>query len=376
MVTRDIRWPAGTPCWVDVSVDDVPRAIAFYEALFGWDIQVGGPEVGGYSIAHQDGRIVAGVTPKMGPAEAPSAWLTYLATDDADATAAKIKGAGGQLLAEPMDVMSEGRMAVALDTAGAAFGIWQGGNTTGIGVANEPGTLTWNEHLSRDFGGSEAFYQAVFGYDYQDMSGDGFKYAMVMVDGHEVGGIGEYPEGTPAGQPAVWSSGLHGHGHRRRGGQGHRARRPRDPARHGHPVRPDRRRRRPRRRGLLPDQAARQRVRLRVYFMPNGPGCVSSRPGHGTVGCRACERTRSSSGPRPDPGAFGLGPGDGAETGASTSRAPGRPARSCCRPAVDVQEDVCWIARLCGPVSMNTPWSRQMWRRAGLSSRVSGENAT
>ena len=131
----------------------------------------------------------------------PSAWTTYLATDDADATAAKIKGAGGQLLAEPMDVMEEGRMAIAMDTAGAAFGIWQGRNTTGIGVANEPGALTWNEDMSRDFEGSKAFYHDVFGYDYQDMSGDGFKYAMLMLDGHEVGGIGEYPEGRPPGCP-------------------------------------------------------------------------------------------------------------------------------------------------------------------------------
>ena len=206
MVTRDTRWPAGTPCWVDVSVDDVPKAIAFYQALFGWDIPLGGPEVGGYSIAHQDGRIVAAVGPKMGPPGAPSVWTTYLATDDVDATAAKIKGAGGQLLAKPMDVMKEGRMAVAADPAGAVFGLWQGGNTTGIGVANEPNTLSWNEHMSADFDGSKAFYQAVFGYTYQDMSGDGLKYAMPMVDGHEVGGIGEYPEGTPAGTPAAWGA--------------------------------------------------------------------------------------------------------------------------------------------------------------------------
>ena len=85
MVTRDTRWPAGTPCWVDVSVDDVPKAIAFYRALFGWDIELGGPEVGGYSIAHQDGRIVAAISPKMGAPDAPSVWTTYLATDDADA---------------------------------------------------------------------------------------------------------------------------------------------------------------------------------------------------------------------------------------------------------------------------------------------------
>ena len=206
MVTRDTRWPAGTPCWVDVSVDDVPKAIAFYQALFGWDIPLGGPEVGGYSIAHRDGRIVAAISPKMGSPDAPSVWTTYLATDDVDATAAKIKGAGGQLLAEPMDVMEEGRMAVAADPAGAVFGLWQGGNTTGIGVANEPNTLSWNEHMSADFDGSKAFYQAVFGYTYQDMSGDGFKYAMPTVDGHEVGGIGEYPEGTPAVTPAAWAA--------------------------------------------------------------------------------------------------------------------------------------------------------------------------
>ena len=206
MVTRDTRWPAGTPCWVDVLVDDIPKAIAFYETLFGWDIQVGGPEVGGYSIAHSGGRIVAAISPKMGPPEAPPAWTTYLATDNVDATAAKITDAGGQILAGPMDVMSEGRMAVAMDPAGAAFGLWQGANTTGIGLANEPGSLSWNEQLSRDFAASKSFYQNVFGYDYQDMSGDGFKYAMLMLDGHEVGGIGEYPEGTPAEVPAAWGA--------------------------------------------------------------------------------------------------------------------------------------------------------------------------
>ena len=204
MVTRDTRWPAGTPCWADVSVDDVPKAIAFYQALFGWDIELGGPEVGGYSIAHQGGQIVAAVSPKMAGPDSPTVWTTFLATDDADATAATIKSAGGQVLSEPMDVMAEGRFAVAVDPAGAVFALWQGGNTTGIGVANEPGALTWNEQMSRDLSGSQAFYQDVFGYSYQDMSGDGFKYALLMVDGHEVGGIGEYPEGTPDQMPAAW----------------------------------------------------------------------------------------------------------------------------------------------------------------------------
>ena len=205
MVTRDTPWLAGTPCWVDVTVGDVPKAIAFYQALFGWDIVSGGPETSGYCVCHKNGRVVAGLSPQFGPPGALPTWTTYLAAEDTDAVAAKIKAAGGQLLMEPADVMDAGRMALALDPAGAAFGLWQGGTTTGIGLANETGSLSWNEHMSRDYDTSKGFYRAVFGYDYQDVSEGGFRYAMLMVDGREVGGIGQYEDGTPAGAPATWS---------------------------------------------------------------------------------------------------------------------------------------------------------------------------
>ena len=206
MVTREGPWLAGTPCWVDVTVGDVPKAIAFYQALFGWDIESGGPETGGYSICHKKGLIVAGLSPSFGPPDTRPAWTTYLAADDADAVAAAIKAAGGQLVLEPADITDAGRMAVAVDPAGAAFGVWQGGTTTGIGLANETGSLTWNEHLSRDYDASKAFYRAVFGYGYQDVSEGAFRYAMLMVDGREVGGIGQHPDGTPEAAPAVWSA--------------------------------------------------------------------------------------------------------------------------------------------------------------------------
>jgi uncharacterized protein len=206
MVTRETRWPAGTPCWAEVSADDVPAAVAFYGALFGWDIRSDTPGAGGYSIAHSGGRIVAAVSPKMGPPGAPSAWTTYLATDDVEASAAAIAAAGGQLLAGPLDIAAEGRMAVARDPAGAVFGLWQGGRTTGIGRANEPGALAWNEQFSRDQAGSLAFYTAVFGYGGQDMSGDGFRYEALTVDGHIIGGLGEYPAETPAETAAAWAT--------------------------------------------------------------------------------------------------------------------------------------------------------------------------
>jgi predicted enzyme related to lactoylglutathione lyase len=205
VVTRDTPWLAGTPCWVDVTVDDAPRAAAFYQALFGWDIEEGAPEAGGYRVCHKNGRVVGGIAPQFGPPGALPTWTTYLAVDDTDAVAAKVKAAGGQLLMEPTDVMDAGRMALGIDTAGAAFGLWQGGTTTGIGLANETGSLSWNEHMSRDYDASKSFYRAVFGYQFQDVSEGGFRYATILVDGREVGGIGQYEDGTPEEAPAVWS---------------------------------------------------------------------------------------------------------------------------------------------------------------------------
>ena len=79
MVTRDTPWPDGTPCWVDLGTSDIPKAISFYSSQFGWDVQQGGPEVGGYSMAQLDGRNVAGIGPVMGPPGTPSAWSTYFA---------------------------------------------------------------------------------------------------------------------------------------------------------------------------------------------------------------------------------------------------------------------------------------------------------
>jgi predicted enzyme related to lactoylglutathione lyase len=205
MVTRDTPWPDGTPCWTDLGTTDIPRAISFYSSQFGWDIPMGSPEFGGYSSATLSGRPAAGIGPIMGPPGTPTAWTTYIATSDADATADKIKGAGGQLLTDVMDVMDLGRMAIAADITGAVFAIWQARGHTGAQVANVPGAVTWGEHMSHDFEGAKAFYAAVFGYSYGDMSGDGFSYATLLIDGKEVGGIGAFPGGSDAGHRPSWS---------------------------------------------------------------------------------------------------------------------------------------------------------------------------
>lgn len=203
MVTRDTAWPAGTPCWVDLGVGDVAKATAFYGGLFGWDIQAGPPEAGGYSMCQLGGRAVAGIGPTMGP-DMPAAWTTYLASDNADATAARVRAAGGQVMMDPFDVMDVGRMFVAVDPGGAAFGVWQARTHTGMGLANETGSVTWNENLSRNFEGNKAFYHEVFGFDYGDIGAP--DYATLDLDGNAVGGIGAIGPEQPAAMPASWGT--------------------------------------------------------------------------------------------------------------------------------------------------------------------------
>lgn len=206
MVTRDTAWPAGTPCWVDLGVDNIAKARAFYSALFGWDIQDTPPEAGGYTMATVGGRPVAGIGPKMGPADMPTFWTTYLASDNVDETAAKIRAAGGQVLMDPMDVVDVGRMLVAVDPGGAQFGVWQAKAHTGVQVANEPGTLTWSENMSRNYEANKAFYNAVFGYNFGDIGGEGMKYATLDLGDKTVGGIGEIGPDQPGEMPASWGT--------------------------------------------------------------------------------------------------------------------------------------------------------------------------
>ena len=87
MPTRSEPWPAGTPCWVDLGAPDVPASTAFYGAVLGWSFFDSGEEFGHYNICQVNGHAAAAIGPKQDPSQ-PTAWTVYLASDDADATAA------------------------------------------------------------------------------------------------------------------------------------------------------------------------------------------------------------------------------------------------------------------------------------------------
>jgi predicted enzyme related to lactoylglutathione lyase len=102
--------------------------------------------------------------------------------------------------------MEQGRMAIATDSTGAVFGIWQGNQHRGAGLVNEAGTFVWNENLSTDPARTRDFYQQVFGYTYEEPQGMTLpEYAVCKVGEDMVGGIGRQPDMIPKGTPSFWN---------------------------------------------------------------------------------------------------------------------------------------------------------------------------
>ena len=87
------RSKSGEFNWIDLSARNFEGQSAFYEGLFGWthtDMPFGEGMV--YRMFAADGHTVAGMSqlaPDMIANGQPSAWNTYLATDDVDATTAR-----------------------------------------------------------------------------------------------------------------------------------------------------------------------------------------------------------------------------------------------------------------------------------------------
>ena len=71
-------------------------------------------------------------------------------------------------------------------------------------IANENGTVSWNENMSRDYNRNREFYAQVFGYHYGDVEAGMIKYATLDLPHGTVGGIGELPANLPAEVPAHW----------------------------------------------------------------------------------------------------------------------------------------------------------------------------
>lgn len=200
----------GTFSWVELATTDRQAGVAFYRALFGWEVRdapIGPNEI--YSMFQMRGKEVAAAYTMMADERklgVPSHWNLYVTVTSADDAARKAGELGAKVLALPFDVMDVGRMAVLQDPTGAVFCVWQAKKHIGAQILNEPGALCWSELTTRDPKAAEAFYTALFGWSAKHgAASTQMDYTELGVPGHPPGaGMMKMPDNMPASVPSYW----------------------------------------------------------------------------------------------------------------------------------------------------------------------------
>jgi predicted enzyme related to lactoylglutathione lyase len=111
--------------WHELSTSDQAAAISFYQQLFGWE-KKSEFDMGNMGIYYMFGRdrFTYGGIMQKGPDAPPTYWLHYVrVADTADAAAERAQKAGGKLMAGPMDVPGDDRIAILSDPQGAVFAV-------------------------------------------------------------------------------------------------------------------------------------------------------------------------------------------------------------------------------------------------------------
>ena len=194
------------PAWIDLSSKDPAGSRDYYSKLFGWKAEPEkDPKAGGYAIARLGDKDVAGIGGTQDP-NAPSAWMVYIGTRDANAVAKKVEAEGGKVVAPPFDVMDVGRMAVFQDPTGAFISVWQPTTMNGFDVQGKQGSYAWAELNSRGFEKAKPFYSKVFGWG-QKVSpmGEGQgDYTEFKLDDQSIAGAMEMNPMVPKEVPSYW----------------------------------------------------------------------------------------------------------------------------------------------------------------------------
>jgi uncharacterized protein len=192
--------------WIELMTSDPKRAEAFYSKVVGWSAKDSGQPGMSYTLLSMGDTMIGGLMEIPAEAKAMGAgpiWLGYIAVNDVDAYAAKIKAAGGRIFKEPADVPGMLRFAVVADSYMATFMIMKTFGDPpagGMPAPGSPGTVGWRELHAGALDGAWTFYSGLFGWkklDAMDMGPMG-TYQLFKIDDQQQGGMMTKTPQTPA----------------------------------------------------------------------------------------------------------------------------------------------------------------------------------
>jgi uncharacterized protein len=184
----------GCFAWYELLTTDVSAAKAFYNSVFGWEVQdVSTPNLP-YALFKAAKAPICGLMDlpeegrKMG---VKPTWMAYVAVNDVDVTAERIKRLGGTVYVPPTKT-NIGFISVVADPQMATFAL-----VSALKVGRErpaesgkPGHVGWHELLAEDWAKSFAFYSDCFGWERAKSEiGQGDVYHPFSACGLTMGGI-------------------------------------------------------------------------------------------------------------------------------------------------------------------------------------------
>lgn len=189
--------PRGKFIWYDVMTSNPEAAASFYSHVIGWEAQEHSmPDNRTYTVFSKGRAMVAGLMAIPEPMRAQGArpcWSGYVAVDDVDGDAARVKAEGGAIRREPEDIPNVGRFAVASDPGGAVFLLFKPNTEEEPRTVAPmtPGHVGWHELYAGDLDREFAFYARLFGWTKDravDMGAMG-TYQTFAIGGAPVGGM-------------------------------------------------------------------------------------------------------------------------------------------------------------------------------------------
>ena len=181
--------------WFEHLSRDLPKARAFYDALFGWctdTVEIPGSVP--YPMIHHGGHGIGGF--REAPVGTSVRWMPYLSVADVDASFRDAIAAGGKPIMPPIEYGAVGSGALLADPTGAEFVIWtstRGDPPDAAEIA--VGDWYWAELVTTDETKALAYYESVFGFTSEGMDmGPMGTYYLLKKDGTPRAGLMRAPE--------------------------------------------------------------------------------------------------------------------------------------------------------------------------------------
>ncbi len=117
------EYGAGEFLWTELWTRDAAAAVAFYEAVLGYDSEFTGNETRRYYVMSREGRPHAGIG-QLPPVEADPAWLPYIAVRSVRDIVDRTPELGGEVILPP-EAISRGGAALIADPTGGIIAVQQ-----------------------------------------------------------------------------------------------------------------------------------------------------------------------------------------------------------------------------------------------------------